>query len=404
MLLPKGGVTWKSAKSRLPPTRAIWRFLTQTKVLLTIAITGIVVLLYRGVSGSAGDLQRFYCFGPAKPPMQMSINEQAQWAGHQQTPVIFNHHSPIEINSSTIKHVDLNGIDSTTKAVANDERVLILTPLRNAAPFIEQHFDLLSQLTYPHNLIDLAFLVGDSTDDTMANLAMELERVQSRTDKIPFNSAMIVEKDFGVTMGQSVEERHGFKAQGPRRKAMGRARNYLLSAALKPEHSWVYWRDVDIKDSPSKIIEDFVAHDRDVLVPNVWFHRYEDGRDIEGRFDYNSWQETEPSRKLAATLERDVILAEGYKEYKTERRYMALMGDWRGNKDEEIVLDGIGGVNILVKADVHRSGINFPCYPFENQAETEGFAKMAKRAGYGVFGLPNYVVWHIDTEEKPGNA
>jgi hypothetical protein len=50
------------------------------------------------------------------------------------------------------------------------------------------------------------------------------------------------------------------------------------------------------------------------------------------------------------------------------------------------------------------SGINFPCYAFENQAETEGFAKMAKRAGYGVYGLPNYVVWHVDTEEKPGNA
>lgn len=49
-------------------------------------------------------------------------------------------------------------------------------------------------------------------------------------------------------------------------------------------------------------------------------------------------------------------------------------------------------------------GINFPCYAFENQAETEGFAKMAKRAGYEVVGLPNYVVWHIDTEEKPGNG
>lgn len=102
---------------------------------------------------------------------------------------------------------------------------------------------------------------------------------------------------------------------------------------------------------------------------------------------------------------------------------MARMGDWRDNKDVEIPLDGIGGVNILVKADVHRAGahkpsfqvqtldfadlfpgINFPCYAFENQAETEGFAKMAKRAGYGVYGLPNYVVWHIDTEEKPGNA
>jgi hypothetical protein len=100
---------------------------------------------------------------------------------------------------------------------------------------------------------------------------------------------------------------------------------------------------------------------------------------------------------------------------------MAKMGDWRQNKDEEVQLDGIGGVNIVVKADVHRSGmmeadserprsadqdigINFPCYAFENQAETEGFAKMAKRAGYEVVGLPNYVVWHIDTDEKPGNA
>lgn len=212
---------------------------------------------------------RFYCFGPAKSPMQMTPNEQAQWAGHLQTPVIFNHHAPIEINSSSIQRVDLNPIRSTTKAVTNEERVLIVTPLRNAAPYIEMHFDHLSQLTYPHHLIDLAFLVGDSTDDTLAVLAMELERTQSRLDKVPFHSAMIVEKDFGVTLSQSVQDRHGFAAQGPRRKAMGKARNYLLSAALKPEHSWVYWRDVDIKDSEKEIIEDFVAHDRDVLVPSA---------------------------------------------------------------------------------------------------------------------------------------
>ena len=28
---------------------------------------------------------------------------------------------------------------------------------------------------------------------------------------------------------------------------------------------------------------------------------------------------------------------------------------------------------------------------------------MAERAGYQVAGLPNYVVWHVDTEEKEGN-
>lgn len=52
-------------------------------------------------------------------------------------------------------------------------------------------------------------------------------------------------------------------------------------------------------------------------------------------------------------------IPQGYKEYKTERIYMARMGDWRENKDIEIPLDGIGGVNIIVKADVHRAGSSY---------------------------------------------
>jgi len=46
----------------------------------------------------------------------------------------------------------------------------------------------------------------------------------------------------------------------------------------------------------------------------------------------------------------------GYKEYHTDRVYMARMGNWRDNKDIEIPLDGVGGVSIIVKADVHRAG------------------------------------------------
>lgn len=52
-------------------------------------------------------------------------------------------------------------------------------------------------------------------------------------------------------------------------------------------------------------------------------------------------------------------MAEGYKELNTGRTYLAKLGDWRRNKDEEIELDGVGGVSILVKADVHRSGTSF---------------------------------------------
>lgn len=201
--------------------------------------------------------------------MDMTANEQARWQAHLQTPVLFNHHAPIEINSSTIQRVNLNQVTSTPRPIEHNERVLILTPLRDAAPYLAQHFDLLSLLTYPHHLIDLAFLVGDSTDDTLAVLAKELERVQE-VKSTAFRSAVIVEKNFGVTTSQDVQDRHSFAAQGPRRKTMGKARNFLLSATLSPEHSWVYWRDVDIKDSPGGIIQDFTAHDRDILVPSMF--------------------------------------------------------------------------------------------------------------------------------------
>ncbi|KAJ5231569.1 Mannan polymerase II complex anp1 subunit [Penicillium citrinum] len=381
MLLPKGGVNWKSTRARLPPWRAVLVLLTRTRFLVSLAVTGLVILLWRGVSKSASEMQNFYCYGSSKSPMEMSLNEMVEWNAHSQTPVLFNHHEPYEVNSSSISEVNLNPIKSSIQAINNRER-----------------------LTYPHELIDLAFLVGDCKDDTLATLASELDRIQHHTDdKIPFRSATVVRKDFGADVEMSVEERHSFAAQGPRRKAIARARNYLLYSALKSDHSWVYWRDVDITDCPERILEDFMAHDKDILVPNIWFHRYRDGRDIEGRFDYNSWIESDKARRLRSTLDPDTVLAEGYKEYDTGRTYLVGMGDWRKNKDEEVDLDGIGGVNILVKADVHRSGINFPAYAFENQAETEGFAKMAKRAGYQVVGLPNYVVWHIDTDEKPGN-
>lgn len=200
--------------------------------------------------------------------MDMSQNDYTRWNAHLQTPVIFNHHKPIEVDSKSIQHVDLNPLKSTHNAVINEERVLILTPLKDAAPYLSKYFELLTELTYPHRFIDLAFLVSDSTDDTLAVLASELDRIQKRPDNTPFNSATIIEKDFDFMLSNEVEERHSFKAQGPRRKAMGKARNYLLSAALKPEHSWVYWRDVDIVDSSEKILEDFIAHDKDILVPS----------------------------------------------------------------------------------------------------------------------------------------
>lgn len=200
--------------------------------------------------------------------MDMTPNEEARWHGHHQTPVLFNPHRPVVVNSSTIQHVDLNPIKSTPKGALNDEKILILTPLKDAAPYLRKHFELLSELTYPHDLIDLAFIVGDTKDETFAVLSAELARLQE-SEKNAFRSAMVVERDFGSALHQDVETRHKWIAQAPRRKMLGKIRNYLLATALKADHAWVYWRDVDIVESSKSIIEDFIAHDRDILVPSM---------------------------------------------------------------------------------------------------------------------------------------
>lgn len=200
--------------------------------------------------------------------MDMGRNEWDRWQAHMQSPVMYNYHAPLEINATSIQEIDLNKVSSTPKALHNEERVLILTPLKDASRFLRDYFDLLTALTYPHHLIDLAFLISDSQDDTHATLASELDRIQSRPDNVPFHSATIIHKDFHFKLSQNVQDRHGYAAQAPRRKAMARARNYLLASALKPEHSWVYWRDVDIEESPPEILEDMISHDRDIIVPS----------------------------------------------------------------------------------------------------------------------------------------
>lgn len=149
------------------------------------------------------------------------------------------------------------------------ERVLILTPLKDASSHLPHHFALLSNLSYPHHLIDLGFIIGDTVDNTRAVLDSELDRIGNGEQDKAFNSCTIILKDLGNVASQEVAARHGFAAQVDRRKKIAIVRNALLQKTLKPEHDWVYWRDVDVAESPSGILEDFIAHDKDVLVPSI---------------------------------------------------------------------------------------------------------------------------------------
>ena len=46
----------------------------------------------------------------------------------------------------------------------------------------------------------------------------------------------------------------------------------------------------------------------------------------------------------------------GYSQFKTKRRHMAKIGDWRNHPSLEIPLDGVGGVSLLIRGEVHRKG------------------------------------------------
>lgn len=296
---------------------------------------------------------------------------------------------------NNVQFYDLNDFHGRGDGWQYNERVLFCVPLRDAASHLPMFFGHMKNLTYPHNLIDLAFLVSDSKDDTMEELLKHLNKIQNDPNPSQrFGEIEIFEKDFGQVIGQSFSDRHGFSAQGPRRKLMAKARNWLWTVAIKPYHSHVYWRDADVETVPPTILEDLMHHDKDIIVPNVW-RPLPDWLGNQQPYDLNSWQESEGGLQLAESLDEDACIVEGYVEYQTWRPHLAYLRDPYGDPEVEMELDGIGGVSILTKARVFRTGAHFPAFSFEKHAETEGFGKLSRKMGYSVVGLPHYVIWHI---------
>lgn len=304
-------------------------------------------------------------------------------------------YSPDFLDIPQVLYFDLAHYMGSPNGWQYDDRVLFCVPLRDAAAHLPMFFGHMRNLTYPHNLIDLAFLVSDSLDDTMGELKRHLTEIQTDPNpKMHFGEIEIFEKDFGQVIGQGFSDRHGFAAQGPRRKLMARARNWLWSVAIKPYHSFVYWRDADVETVPPTVLEDLMHHGKDIIVPNVW-RPLPDWLGNQQPYDLNSWQESEGGLQLADTLDEDACIVEGYAEYQTWRPHLAYLRDPYGDPEVEMELDGIGGVSILTKARVFRTGSHFPAFSFEKHAETEAFGKLSKQMGYLVIGLPHYVIWHI---------
>ena len=128
------------------------------------------------------------------------------------------------------------------------------------------------------------------------------------------------------------------------------------------------------------LAQHFLAYNLISAFPDVW-RPLPDWLGGEQPYDLNSWQESETALALADTLDEDAVIVEGYAEYATWRPHLAYLRDPYGDPDMEMEIDGVGGVSILAKAKVFRSGVHFPAFSFEKHAETEGFGKVNDSPG-----------------------
>ncbi len=297
-----------------------------------------------------------------------------------------------------VVHYHLNNVTTSTDPIANQETVLILTPL---ARFYQNYWENLVALAYPHSLIALGFIIPKTREGNAATAALQaaIAITQSGPEAKRFASITILRQDFDPPIqSQDEAERHKKENQRARRSAMSRARNSLLFTTIGPYTSWVLWLDSDIIETPPTLIQDLASHDKPVLVPNC-FQRFSDdqGKPDIRPYDYNSWQDSTAAAELASKMGPDEILLEGYADMATYRTLMAMTADKSEGRDQrhEIPLDGVGGTALMVKAEVHRDGAMFPPFAFYHLLETEGFAKMARRLGWECWGLPNYFVSQI---------
>lgn len=268
------------------------------------------------------------------------------------------------------------------------ETVLLLTPLKNARKHLPAYFDMIQRFTYPKSRISLGFLVSDSDDGTFDWLQSFVEHQLAAG----YRRITLISRDYNYHLTR--DERHDYAYQPARRSIMARGRNYLVNRALVDEQ-WVMWIDSDLTSIPATIIQDLVAHQRPIIVPNCMIKDENSGQ--LSIYDRNSWQDTEDSRRILRSLDDDETMFEGY-EVNTHRR---ALGDFpRSGKDGSaawnatVELDGVGGTVLLVRADLHRDGLQFPVVPYRHTIETEGLAQMALDMGVKVYGLPSYVILH----------
>jgi Anp1 len=256
-------------------------------------------------------------------------------------------------------------------APSTRDRVLILTPVKQSAGHLDHYFAALERLEHARDRLSLGLLESDSSDGTYELLEARLPWLKER-----FVRVTLLKRDFGYQMPAGLP-RWAPALQLERRTVLAKSRNHLLLGALADE-DWVLWLDVDVREYPSDIIGRLLAPGVDIVMPHCVT------RPGGSTFDLNAW-----SHGGRLHLE-----------------------DLRGGP-ELVPLDTVGGTMLLVRADAHRDGLNFPAFPYGRpnplardpspmlgvgvgEVESEGLGLMARDLGYECWGMPHLEVVHAD--------
>src|SRR5262245_16127454 len=158
------------------------------------------------------------------------------------------------------------------------DTVLILTPVKDARPFLDGYFARVARLTYPHQLLSVGFLESDSADDTFDELARRVSALAPDMRRVG-----LWKRDFGYRIRPGTH-RGTPQVQLMRRSILARSRNHLLFHALQDE-TWVLWLDVDVVEYPFDVIEQLLATGKPIIQPHCV-------REYGGRtFDQNAWRD-----------------------------------------------------------------------------------------------------------------
>lgn len=262
------------------------------------------------------------------------------------------------------------------RPVANGGNVAVLIPVRDAAPFLDRCFDLLSALDYPAEQLSVTFCEGDSRDDTLVRLNALCDRHADR-----FRQITVTQLSGGPELNRA--QRWWPSLQLARRGHLARVRNHLIDHGLTPQDDWALWLDADVCDYDPGILRRLLSERRKVVTPDCRLEP--DGNS----YDLNAFTDPLERRDLRyyKHVHRGLYMPparHGYRKHLHDLRFL-----------HRVPLSSVGGTMLLVDANVHRCGLRFPDLPYDDLLETEGFGRSCRDFGVTPVGLPNVVIRHV---------